>query len=362
MNFSLPGAHVPDIERENRVLQERFRVALYRLPFKSIPREMINFFALWVTRHGNYFPAQTGISKNYSPHTIVSGRQVDFRKECGYGYGDYVQANTTHVIKNNNLPWTIDCIYLRANDALQGGHEVMDLATGRVVSRQSVIPSVITRMVIDRVELLATRQGYTSLKFVYGKKSKLMLSAADLLEGVGENIFVDEQNLGGELPLDAKWKDDSAPYDEDDELPELIPIYHSELADLLEESRLAEAVDEDVPEPEPGIAEINDDDKSGSDKDLNIFEHDGSLSEEIPDLTSDEEGRPMRMTQTPERYDPSTGESYAQTTKELCHNITSQTATAILQYNEDNAKIFAIVLSQLKQSHGQQFMLSRGLK
>ena len=118
---------------------------------------MITFLALWMTRHGNYFPAQTGISKHYSPHTIVSGRQVDFKKEFVYSYGDYVQANTTHVIKNNNLPRTIDCIYLRANDALQGGHEVMDLATGRVVSRKSVVPSVMTRMAIDRVELLATR-------------------------------------------------------------------------------------------------------------------------------------------------------------------------------------------------------------
>ena len=228
----------------------------------------------------------------------------------------------------------------------------MHLATGRVVSRQSVVPSVMKRMVIDRDELLATRQGYTSLKFFNRKKSELMLSAADLLKGVGEgeNIFVDEQNLGGELPLDAEWKDDLAPDDEDDELPELIPIDQSELADLLEESRLAEAVDEDVPEPE--IAEINDDEESGSDEDLSICEHDGSVSEEVPDLTSDEEGRPMRTTRTPERYDPSTGESYAQTTKELCHNIISQTATATLQYDEDDAKIFAIVLSQLKQSHG----------
>ena len=31
-NFSLPQEDVPDIEHENRVLQERFRVGLYRLP------------------------------------------------------------------------------------------------------------------------------------------------------------------------------------------------------------------------------------------------------------------------------------------------------------------------------------------
>ena len=62
LNFSLPGEHVPDIERMNRVLQERFRVALYRLPFKQIPRTMIVRLALRITRTANMFPAKEGIS------------------------------------------------------------------------------------------------------------------------------------------------------------------------------------------------------------------------------------------------------------------------------------------------------------
>ena len=118
------------------MLQERFRTVLYRLPFKLIPRAMIKFLALRVTRHGNYFRAATGILKHYSPYTIVSGKQVDYKKELVYSFGDYVQANTTHLIKNNNLPRTLDCIYLRANDALYGGHQVIDLCTGRVIFRQ----------------------------------------------------------------------------------------------------------------------------------------------------------------------------------------------------------------------------------
>ena len=46
MNFSLPKEHVLNIERLNRTLQERFRVALYRLPFLLIPRVMITRLAL----------------------------------------------------------------------------------------------------------------------------------------------------------------------------------------------------------------------------------------------------------------------------------------------------------------------------
>ena len=53
-NFFLSGEHVPNIERLNRVLQERFRVALYILRFHLIPRVMIVRLALIITRTENF--------------------------------------------------------------------------------------------------------------------------------------------------------------------------------------------------------------------------------------------------------------------------------------------------------------------
>ena len=46
LNFCLPGEHVPDIEWQNRVLQEQFRVVMHHFPFKVIPRTMIVRLAL----------------------------------------------------------------------------------------------------------------------------------------------------------------------------------------------------------------------------------------------------------------------------------------------------------------------------
>ena len=60
---------------------------------------------------------------------------MDFNKEYEFSFGDYVQAYDEHVPKNNNVPQSIDAIYLRAEDSLQGGHQVMDLATGRMPRR-----------------------------------------------------------------------------------------------------------------------------------------------------------------------------------------------------------------------------------
>ena len=133
INFSMPGEHVPDVERANRVLQERFRVALYRLPFKLIPKVMIIRLALRITRTANMFPAKEGISRYFLPSTIVSGKQIDFLKELVFSYGDYGQGYQEMNPKNNNVPRTKDVIYLQAAQALQRGHELMDLATGELI-------------------------------------------------------------------------------------------------------------------------------------------------------------------------------------------------------------------------------------
>ena len=90
INFSNPGEHVPDIERGNRTLQERFRVQLYWLPFEALPRVMIRYLPLRITRDQSLFPKDEGISKYFSPHVLLTQKQVDYNKEFQFSYGDYV--------------------------------------------------------------------------------------------------------------------------------------------------------------------------------------------------------------------------------------------------------------------------------
>ena len=80
-NFSLPQERFPGIEHENRVLHERFFVGLYFLPYKILPKSMIRYLALRVTRNRSYFPKKMGISKIFSPQTILKKNQLDFNKE-----------------------------------------------------------------------------------------------------------------------------------------------------------------------------------------------------------------------------------------------------------------------------------------
>ena len=76
------------------------------------------------------------------------------------GYGQAIhETNPT----NMTMPRTLCVIYLQALDMIQGGFEVMDLLTGKIISRCKVTPNTITQEVIDRVEALTKKDGIKSL-------------------------------------------------------------------------------------------------------------------------------------------------------------------------------------------------------
>lgn len=74
--------------------------------------------------------------------------------------------------KNTNRPRTINSIYLRLERNIQGGHELMDLQTGRVIVSSRVTEIPVTDMVIKYVEQMDEDKGITSLKS-YNRKRKI---------------------------------------------------------------------------------------------------------------------------------------------------------------------------------------------
>ena len=164
---------------------------------------MIRYLGLKITRNRSLFPRSTGISKYFVLYTILRKKQIDFNKEFDISYGEYVQAYDNHLPTNNNTPQSIDAIYLMAEPNLHGGHVVMDLATGRTMSGPQVDKVKMTRLVIERVEILARRQGLKSLKFFNRKHEEMSLLDADLVEGVeGVEISNEDRDFNPLSPID----------------------------------------------------------------------------------------------------------------------------------------------------------------
>ena len=151
MNYASAQEHVPEAERNNRVIKERVRAAFHRLPYTAIPKVMIKILAMESTNKLNFFPPKGGVSKYYSPRMILTGDALDYNRHCSIPFGTYVQAHNENNPTNTMAARALDCIYLRPIYNQQGGHELLDLATKRVITRRKVTTIPITPTIIQAV-------------------------------------------------------------------------------------------------------------------------------------------------------------------------------------------------------------------
>jgi hypothetical protein len=54
MNYANPQEHVPEAERNNHVIKERFQSAFHQLPFKSIPKTMVKILTMECAKKLNF--------------------------------------------------------------------------------------------------------------------------------------------------------------------------------------------------------------------------------------------------------------------------------------------------------------------
>ena len=100
----------------------------------------------------NLVVKKEGCSKYFSPYQIIYQRNIDYNKEFQFSFGSYCLIDHKNKpTKNDPRPRDRDAIYLRASRTLQGGHHVLDLMTGRVITRQKVTEVKLTDAVVKRV-------------------------------------------------------------------------------------------------------------------------------------------------------------------------------------------------------------------
>ena len=82
-NFATRNEHVPEIERQHRVIKEQARACCS----VSITSQNVNNCTLWL----NMFPAKGGVT-NVSPRTLMTGVKLDYVKHCRFPFGSYVKV------------------------------------------------------------------------------------------------------------------------------------------------------------------------------------------------------------------------------------------------------------------------------
>ena len=228
LNPTSAKEHVADIERFIRVIKERARAMRSSMPYKKIPKRLIQAIIAHCCRWLNVFPPKNSIS-SISPRTLITGVKLDYSKHCRIEVGAYAQVHEETDPTNDTAKYrTTGAIALEANDNLQGGVRFLSLNTGRVIERRNFTILPIPNDVIKRVEELAANE---SSEFeVYDRNRNLILDDDDsLITGVDseddDSTYTTDTDNEEELPdlveTDSEYNNESdndSEYDSDNEL------------------------------------------------------------------------------------------------------------------------------------------------
>ena len=214
MHYPPAGDHVPEAERNNRVIGERVRATTHRLPFQVVPKIMSKYMAMVNTSQLNFFPVKGGVSEHYSPHTIMKKTAIEY-DDVKIPFGSYVQAVVENDIKNDNKPRTVDAIFLRATIDTQTGFDVMNLVTGRHMTTPRVYELPITPLIIETVENMAKEQGIKSLK-IQGRNKQPLLPV-DWIAGMDYDFENDDESDDDSEQSDDESDDESENEEDDDD-------------------------------------------------------------------------------------------------------------------------------------------------
>ena len=72
--------HVPEVERQIQVIKERMQAHHANLPLPSFTRPMTIELVKHAVMFLNAFYTKSGLSKTYSPHIIMTGKALYWKK------------------------------------------------------------------------------------------------------------------------------------------------------------------------------------------------------------------------------------------------------------------------------------------
>jgi hypothetical protein len=351
MNYANPQEHVPEAERNNRVIKERVRATYHRLPYSRLPRLMVQTIVTDSAKKLNFFPAQHGISPYYSPRMILHQRHLDYDKHCQIGFGTFVQALNEPNPSNTTASRSLDCIYLRYNDSHQGGHDLLHLQTNKLITRRKVFQLPISPGVIQQVHRLAQQDGQPEGLKITNKTGRLLYDQA-WIAGVDYN----EEDEFGDSDSDYQTDSGDSSGSDDDNNDHYDEMDPNEIAELAEPHEYEHQSENEEANPSDVKTEADEEDDEDVQSQESIEQAQTAIGQLAPVVTT----RAGRVSRAPQRLSLHQSHLQAASNQEV-------------EYSFENAKIIALVMTemnhgvsvkQVKKGHQfvQTYSLTKGLK
>jgi hypothetical protein len=135
VNLTAKSKHVPEVERQNRVIKERARAIMQTLPYRHVPKKIRIALIQYVTFWLNKIPK---VGQQFSPRDIICGEQkIDYKRICQLPFGAYVQVHDNLEITNTMQTRTTGAINLGMTGSIQGTHRFYNLHTGEIIVRRN---------------------------------------------------------------------------------------------------------------------------------------------------------------------------------------------------------------------------------
>ena len=342
VNVGAAQSHQVNAERMIRTIKDRHRCMWHRMPCKAMPIKMIVAAVEQVAKWLNAFPPSGGLSRQHSPRVIMNKRQIDCDEDCCVSFGSHVQVfhkqETTH---NTPRPRTIGGICLGAMDNEQGGHRVMNLATGATITRTQVKVVPITEDVVQRVEFFARKDGVK-------EDTRFKTRRGEIIPDQGDDALiagVDKQNNTGNTAEQSHQEDEEV----NDREPEPEEMASDEDTDEEDAKATLELRNAGTNAAPPDIAE-DDDESQASDQTNteNNQNHQNPDQEHHEDDEQDDEvtvlRRSNRQRQKPTRLVPTmTGQQHEET-----NHLIVQSNKDTAEHDEQCAVVIAKTIAILR--------------
>ena len=132
VNTTAAREHVPEVERMIRTVKQRLRSVTGDFLFSPILKMVLIHSVYYVIIILNAFPRDQGVIGGFSPRELVTGRTINYLRDCRARVGAYIEASRDAMVTNVQDKRTHSCIALGASGNRQGSIKCFELDTGKV--------------------------------------------------------------------------------------------------------------------------------------------------------------------------------------------------------------------------------------
>ena len=134
-NLTNAQEHVPEAECNNCILKEHIDTTYHEIPYKMLPQTVMCYMVMETAAKLKLLSCQRWLLLLLQPKGILHHVKLNYKKHCSVPLLSYVLAHNEPTLTNIVCVHALDCLFLFAIQAKQGGFECYHIPTCQVITQ-----------------------------------------------------------------------------------------------------------------------------------------------------------------------------------------------------------------------------------